>query len=385
MSEKRDIIIIGTGPAGICTADTAVSAGYASSVTMIEKREKDSYISCAEGVGYRSFHECLDIREEWIRCRVHKAIFKSPSGIEITYKDKYGGYILDRKQMQSDMINALTDQGVELISGETAIDVSKPGPSGKRSVILSSGSEIEAEIIIDASGPLSRIGRDTGIQSRCDDLEAAIYSIIEGPDFPCDSIKLQTGMEIAPGGYAWVFPRNDGYVNAGIVIGSRYKKYKNIKTLLNRFIDREYPGMKILETKAGVIPSYTRKRRVAVPGLLKAGDAACTVNPVSRAGITEAMKSGILAGNAAVEQVSGQYSPEKACKRYQKDLYKKLGKVHKSSAGMKKVINRIPDTRYDRSASKLSRIPQEKLTMTKIFSKVIGPSPRVLWALKNLI
>jgi digeranylgeranylglycerophospholipid reductase len=111
------------------------------------------------------------------------------------------------------------------------------------------------------------------------------------------------------------------------------------------------------------------------------------VNPISRAGISEAMKSGTLAGDYAMRMLktSARKEMKKICDLYEKAWHKKLGKRHFKLAKVKNSLLKVPDADYNAGAQALSGIQQDQLTMSKIFTLSLGKFPKLVWALRHLM
>src|SRR2546426_5486436 len=108
---------------------------------------------------------------------------------------------------------------------------------------------------------------------------------------------------IAPGGYAWLFPKGVGIANVGLGIVALRADGRNAREYLDAWIARRYPGSATVgSTVGGVIVNPTIKQTYG-DGVLIAGDAAHMVNPLSGAGIVNAMKGGRLAGRAAAAAI----------------------------------------------------------------------------------
>jgi flavin-dependent dehydrogenase len=176
-------------------------------------------------------------------------------------------------------------------------------------------------------------------------------------------------------------------MNIGIVLGTTFRKRHNIRALLDAFLARYFPEGTVVSRCAGTIPCYVKRQPVATSGLIKAGDAISTVNPISRAGISESMKSGTLAGEFALRMLGAESQKQASalCAAYEKAWYKKLGSTHLKLARVKKSLLKVPDPDYDRSAHALAGIPQDQLTMSKIFTLSLGKFPRLVWALRHLM
>ncbi|MBN1979959.1 MAG: NAD(P)/FAD-dependent oxidoreductase [Chitinivibrionales bacterium] len=388
MTQNFDIAIIGAGPAGLSAAYKILQQNSGARLALIEKTTgRNKRIPCAEGVGVRGFHEIMEPKPSWIRSVVNRLVFHAPDNTTITYTDAKKGYIINRAIMQQELIEHCLSHNVTGLFEKTALQVSLPLADGNRQIMLSDGSAIRARIIIDCSGPVSRFGRCENIVQRSQDLEIAYFSHLEGVSTQTDTIHMFISSTIAPGGYGWAFPRDEQGLNVGIVIGSNFTKKYNIKKLLSSFIAANYPQAKVIRTIAGPIPCYTKRGPIATIGLLKAGDAISAVNPVSRAGISEAMKSGTLAGTMALAMLAARQEKEiyKICKEYERLWFKKLGNRHEKLARVKNSLLSISDEEYNRGASALAQLPTQEITMSRVFMTCLGKFPRLVYAMRHFV
>ncbi|MDR0330531.1 MAG: hypothetical protein LBH93_02325, partial [Chitinispirillales bacterium] len=162
----------------------------------------------------------------------------------------------------------------------------------------------------------------------------------------------------------------------------------NIKTLLNDFMGKNFPKAKALTYFAGSIPCGYRRGNIALPGFIKCGDAASATNPISRAGISEALISGGLAGSAAFDMLSGAGNAKlmkKICAGYEKAWVEKRGARHLKLAKAKGSLAGVPDDDYNRAAKTLKGMSADKVSMAKIFGLSVGRFPRLVWALRHLM
>jgi digeranylgeranylglycerophospholipid reductase len=86
------------------------------------------------------------------------------------------------------------------------------------------------------------------------------------------------------------------------VQASRLKGKKPIEYLRD-FVDAQFPGAHVLETTSGGLPIGGIPDRLSTAGLVLAGDAARLVNPLTGAGIANAMHSGKTAGLIARDAI----------------------------------------------------------------------------------
>jgi len=388
MSNSFDIAVIGAGPAGLCAARHILLQKKAPRLVIIEKStDIDKRIPCAEGVGRLGFHEVLEPEKSWIRSEVSNLTLHSPDNTTITYTDKNKGYIINRALMQHDLAKTCLDMGAEGLFNHTVNRVTGM-ENGSRIIFLNDGTSISARIVIDCSGRLSRFGGNEGtLPVKPLDLEVAYFAHVEGIKTETDTVHLYVGKEIAPGGYAWAFPMNKQSLNIGIVIGSIFRNSCNIRTLLDAFIQKYYAEGTIVRKAAGSIPCYNKRGPIAAAGLIKAGDAISTVNPISRAGISEAMKCGTLAGVCALQMLhaSGEKEVKKICAQYEKAWHKKMGSRHLKLARVKKFLQKVTDTEYDKGAHALAAIPRDELTMSKIFRTCLRRFPSLILAIRHVM
>jgi digeranylgeranylglycerophospholipid reductase len=385
--QRFDIVIVGAGPAGLNAGLHAIRGNRRLSILLIDKTVPWEHpIQCAEAVGRLGFEGAIDIKESWIRQAVKKASFHAPDGTAVTYTDRNGGYIIDRAAMQRDCAAALTDKGVECSLHRRAVRISAPD-GGHRAVEFDDGTAVYGRVVIDASGPVACLSKEKPLVWRPMDLEPAYFIHARGNGLPADTVHIYCNSVFAPGGYAWAFPRGNNEANIGILVGSRRNRKINITGLLDAFLELYYPGITIVNRFAGAIPCGFKSGPSAAPRLLKAGDAASTVNPISRAGICEALLSGGHAGDHALMMLEAK--DEKGLRRaaddYESAWRKKLGSRHEKLARAKLSLARVPDADYDRAAHALARIPQESLTMSRIFRTALSRFPRLAWSLRHLM
>src|SRR5437879_6100860 len=167
------------------------------------------------------------------------------------------------------------------------------------------GATCRARVGIGADGVEAMVGRWAGLDTRVParDMESCAQYVLAGIDCDPDSIYLQFSDRIAPGGYAWVFPKGPGVANVGLGLVALKADGRNARQYLDDWIARRYPrGAKTGCTVGGVIV-HTTIRQTYTDGVLVAGDAAHMINPLSGGGIVNAMKAGRLAGRVATAAI----------------------------------------------------------------------------------
>lgn len=386
MQEYFDIIIIGAGPAGLNAGLHASKGGAKRSILLVDKTAPWEHpIQCAEAVSRGGFERSIEVRPNWIRQTITRAAFHAPNGVVITYTDKNGGYIIDRAAMQRDIAHRLMERGVACDFDRRVTHLSGGMKNFRATVEFADGSAVHGRVVIDAAGPVADLGKES-IPAKPPDLEPACFVLADDLTFSTDTVHIYMSKEFAPGGYAWAFPRGAG-ANIGIVVGSAFKGSVNIRRLLEAFLLRYFPEATIVKRYAGAIPCAAGRAKMALPGFLKAGDAASTVNPISRAGISEGLCCGGLAGDHAAAMLEARHERDlqKIAKAYETAWHKSLGHYHEKLARVKSTFAEVPDEDYSKAADALSRLEPGKLTMFRIFKAALGRFPRLLWGLRHMV
>src|SRR2546426_1086285 len=265
-------------------------------------------VRCAEGVGDAGLREfVIPDGAPWVARKIRRVVFVAPDDTEVKVAERDVGWILDRTRFDSHLAERAVGLGAELrVSTEAAGMTCEP--DGRWRVRLhGAGGDgaCRARVVIGTDGVEAMVGRWAGLETRVParDMESCAQYVVEGIDFDPDAIYLQFGADIAPGGYAWVFPKSPGVANVGLGLVALKADARNARQYLDAWIARRYPrGTKTACTVGGVI-AHTTIRQTYTDGVLVAGDAAHMINPLSGGGIVNAMKAGRLAGGVAAAAI----------------------------------------------------------------------------------
>jgi len=304
-----DVLVVGLGPAGSRAATAAANAGC-SVLAIDRKQEAGTPVQCAEFVPAMLAQE-LEGLDGVTQQRISRmATFIETHGADI--KPDFPGRIIDRRLFDAALAKQAERSGADC---RFALQLEKILSKGI--VLLSDGSLVQPKLIIGCDGPRSRVGCAIGQMNR-DLVETRQITVPLLTPHDATDIFLSAAI---PGGYAWLFPKGD-IANLGIgVAPSAKKQLKPLLDNIHKTLVREgRVGSNILAHTGGAIP---------VGGLLSAfvwfwktpvllaGDAAGLTNPVTGAGITSAVISGDLAGQAAADWLQGD---EVALKEYTVEL-----------------------------------------------------------------
>ena len=381
---RCDVLVVGGGPGGLVAARELAAECPGLDVLLIERdRAIGAPVRCGEGVGSAGISEFIDpAGASWISRRIARVIFRSPSGTEVRVAEGDVGFILDRTRFEPALAAEAGRAGAELLVGTEATgmrrssggwEVAVRGPDGEGTVL--------ARLVIGADGVDGMVGRWAGLDTRVPsrDMESCAQYVVAGIDFDPDAIYLHFGEQIAPGGYAWIFPKGVGVANVGLgIVALRAEPGVTARRYLDRYMSYYFPtGVRTGYTVGGVIVHPTVKRTVT-DGVLLCGDAAHMVNPLSGGGIVNAMKAGRLAGRVAAAALATGDTSASRLQRYHDDWMALLGDDHVRFHKLKDALGKFDDSFFDQLATSVNRIPEEKRTLRRIFTTALTRHPGLL-------
>jgi digeranylgeranylglycerophospholipid reductase len=385
VTRDTDVLVIGAGPAGALAAGEAKRAAPQLEVMLLERDTAvGTPVRCAEGVGDAGLREFAEPDgASWAARKITRVIFLSPDGTEVKVAERDVGWVLDRTRFDAFLADRAASDGVEVLVGTEAAGMTR-GADGRWDVLLRGGGHGEgrcrARIVIGTDGVEAMVGRWAGLDTRvaARDMESCAQYVVQGIDFDPDAIYLQFGGRIAPGGYAWLFPKGPGVANVGLGIVALRADGRNAREYLDDWIARRYPsGAKTGYTVGGVIV-HTTIKQTYTDGVLIAGDAAHMINPLSGGGIVNAMKAGRLAGRTAAAAICAGDTSARRLSAYHTAWMELLGDDHLKYYRLKRALEDLDDQFFNALARTANAIPVEKRTLGRIFARALVKNPQLI-------
>lgn len=381
-----DVLVVGAGPAGSVAAWQAKQAAPELNVALLERdRAVGSPVRCAEGVGDAGLREFANPDgADWAARKITKVIFLAPDDTEVNVAERDVGWVLDRTRFDAHLAAQAAAAGAEVLVGTEATAMSRNGNGGGRWHVQVKGRGIEetyrAKVVIGADGVEAMVGRWAGLDTRVPsrDMESCAQYVLQGIDCDPDAIYLQFGDQIAPGGYAWIFPKGVGIANVGLGLVALKTDGRNARQYLDAWVARRYPAAARTGYTVGGVIVHTTIKKTFADGVLVAGDAAHMINPLSGGGIVNAMKAGRLAGCTAATAIREGDTSAARLSRYHAAWMDLLGEDHLKYYRIKQALEDLDDRFFNGLARTVNKIPQHKRSLGRIFAHALIKHPQLI-------
>jgi digeranylgeranylglycerophospholipid reductase len=379
-----DVLVVGAGPAGALAAWQAKQAAPELDVALLERdRAVGSPVRCAEGVGDAGLREFASPDgADWAARKITRVIFVAPDDTEVKVADRDVGWVLDRTRFDAHLAAQAAAAGAAVLVGTEATGMTRAADGRWHVRVKQRGVEeiYRARVVIGADGVEAMVGRWAGIDTRVParDMESCAQYVLQGIDCDPDAFYLQFGDRIAPGGYAWIFPRGVGVANVGLGLVALKADGRNAREYLDAWVARRYPAAARTALTVGGVIVHTTIKRTYTNGMLIAGDAAHMINPLSGGGIVNAMKAGRLAGCTAAAAIREGDTSERRLAAYHKAWMDLLGDDHLKYYRIKQALADLDDAFFNGLARTVNRIPQEKRSLGRIFAHALVKHPQLI-------
>lgn len=389
--ERYDVVVVGAGPAGSITAKKAAEHGL--DVLLIERNQEIGVpVKCAEGVS-KEIKKFVTPDKRWICAEAKGANIYSPDGTKVVMGGESMeevGYVLERRIFDKFLASEAARAGAEVSVKTEAYGLIKENGYAKGVYVrgMDENKRISARVVVGADGVESRVGRWAGIDTRL-----SPHNICVGAEYLMCNIEVNrdyseffVGSEIAPKGYAWVFPKGGDCANVGVGIGgdTSGEKHRAID-YLKAFARDKFPEGKVVAEMYGAVPLSGPLNETVADGLILVGDAARQVNPITGGGITYAMHAGEMAGDVIAEAVQENDVSKKNLMEYDRRWRKEFGKRLDTGLKGKEFCFNLSDEDLNTLAHSLADKRITELTPWALLMALIKRNPRMLMGLAKML
>lgn len=390
-----DVLVIGAGPAGSMAAKEASKNG-AKTLIIDKKAEIGTPKRCAEGIT-DGVLEKLDIQvdKRCIARSIDGARIVSPNGTSAWFTSETldtpaTGIVLERKVFDKHLTMDAIRAGCKVLLRCEALSMTKTdeGYTVKVKSLINKVDEIKAKIVIGADGPEGRVASWGSLDTKVSlaEMEAgAQYEMTNLNMEKNDVIQFYFG-SVAPGGYAWIFPKGYDIANVGIDI-SNVKTDKTALECLDEFIANceETKNAQAVELNVGGNPYCGVFDKIIADNLLLVGDAAGCVNPITGGGIDTALESGVIGGRVAARCVKENDCSESNLKEYSDYIEENIAKKFRKYITIRDFLYNLEDDDLDEYINALATSDIKTLSTKSLLKALIKVSPRKLLKLRKLL
>jgi digeranylgeranylglycerophospholipid reductase len=367
-----DIIVAGGGLAGMIVATSAAFYSKQSLKILVVDRNPSPQLGkktisgwvCGDAVGKNSVDYMTSrIGIKWQNPEIEhpvKGVIAFSPDHETSISFDGEGYILNRKVLPQKQLNDALNVGIEIKHNLALRNVMTENDR----VIGIEGEDLQTKsafkktckVVVDCTGVTSVLRTNlpitTHIQRKInrDDLEATgryIYNFENQSEdntyFDPDYCLIHLDQNIAPGGYAWVFPKGKNKVNIGLGVqqkameehNRKQGERKDLKTKIDDYVKLN-PVIKnpqIADGESddgnswGTWQVSVRRQNdcLAANGYILVGDSAWMPKPLDAGGIGPAIIAATIAGKTVVESIQANDFSEESLWKYNLEFVEAYG------------------------------------------------------------
>ncbi|OGS44442.1 MAG: geranylgeranyl reductase [Euryarchaeota archaeon RBG_13_57_23] len=390
-----DVVVVGGGPAGTMTAKWAAKGG--AKVLIVEKRQEiGAPVRCGEGIS-RSWLDGVGIKldQKSVACQVKGAKIVAPNGTPFFLSEKMAGnevgIVLDRIFFDKLLAHDAVKAGADLMLKTSATGLLRTGGKVTGVKIRSFGEtkEIKAGCVVGADGFESQVGRWAGISTSLAprDITSCIQYRLTNINYDPNYCEFVLGSK-APGGYIWIFPKNEDTANVGIGMQlTKLKDRADVKKYLDKFIqnDPRLKKGKPLEIVAGAVSICAPLDKTVGDGILLVGDAARQIDPITGGGISNSCRAGKVAGEVLAKATKERDFSERSLERYEKgwrDLME--NHLYRNWMAKEKLVT-LSDETFNKIISALNEVGVEKMSTFAILKAIETKYPDLVREFHDLL
>ncbi|MEM2110692.1 MAG: NAD(P)/FAD-dependent oxidoreductase [Candidatus Bathyarchaeia archaeon] len=316
--ENFDVVVVGAGTAGCMAAKTIATAGL--NVCLVDRKEEKSIGDkvCGDAIGKHHFDNLglaypkgEELERDILGAKIYSPDLKTVFRL---VGEGLTGFIVNRYLFGQRLLKDAINAGAVLLDSTHVLEpiVENDFVKGVLAENLKKGlkTELRGKVVIDASGfssvVRSKLPPEMGIEQTISKEDYVICyreirELKKEPEEP-EFIKMYLDLEVAPGGYCWIFPERGTRVNVGLGV-SAVEDFQNPRNQLYKYVlsKQIFEESILIHGGGGYDPTRRPLDSLVGNGVVIIGDAACQVNPIDGGGIGPSMIGGKIAGDIIAE------------------------------------------------------------------------------------
>jgi len=334
--QTREVLIVGTGPAGALLAYLLARRGL--DVLVLEKATLPRYKTCGGGITFKTVQNLPFDASPVFECQAVGGIL-SYAGREL-WKGELGwtvAWTVMRGRFDHFLIQQAVNAGAQLVEG---VNVESVEMRTDRVVVHTGREEYAGRLLAGADGVNSIVARSLGLLSQRR-VGVAVEAEVAVPKQGMNAQGAYATFDFGalPHGYGWIFPKQD-HLSVG-VFHARPGKAVGLRQQLDQFITCQ-PALqngKILHLQGHPIPLGATRQPLHHGRALLVGDAANLADPWLGEGIYPAVLSARLAASVMAAALNSDRSD--LCE-YTRLVHALIVKQQRHAAYFAQIVYRFP-------------------------------------------
>ncbi|MFQ5707704.1 MAG: NAD(P)/FAD-dependent oxidoreductase [bacterium] len=360
---EYDVVVVGGGPAGLSAAYTAAQSG--ARVVLLERSKEIGYPVHTSGGSWIAELKRLGVPDRFMHpIRVGQFISAREEAV-FEYSDP-PGCILDVRGLYQYLAEMASLAGAEIFVNTVATKpIFESGTlAGVKARRFGREQIFRAPLVVDASGASCLVARHLGLTTGFDRVGVGAEYDLVAPHWPQDRVAFLFGTQVAPSGYAWIFPHGQQRVRCGVGLihpDSDCDPRTYLEKLLANpnLLDGALNAISRIEYHAGVIPSENFLKRTVTDGMMVVGDAGGLISTLLGEGIRFAIEIGRMAGNVAGKALTCKRFDAPFLGQFESLWQKKYKRIFRLGAFLNRRMARYTDAQWDRRVRTLAALGAE--------------------------
>jgi digeranylgeranylglycerophospholipid reductase len=341
---KNDAIIIGAGPAGLVAGRVIASRGF--SVTILEKERHLGVKPCGEACSAATLRDALgDAKGDFVIREIRGARVYAPNEKSVLIKGDAGvGCIINKARFLEHLAWKAAEAGATIQMDSPVTDFQR---KEKQIQLKTREQEYTTGLIIGADGFNSTVAKAFGFERPGvrEFIPCYQYNMVNCTHNDESTAEFYLGREVAPLGYAWVFPKNNGAANVGIGV-----RGTPAKPCLDRFVKNHpqiFSKAAIVGVEGAPVTVGGQLQNIVDDNIMLIGESAGQVIPLTGGGIHTAVAAAQMAAKTAIRAIEKESFSKDALLGYPEEYDVYWGKRIRDSLKALRVLEKLNDDDFN--------------------------------------